>query len=306
MRRSLRSFAPVLVGLAFVILATGCSRSRAIDRAKVLEAENMNQRQKMATYQEQIRQQHLAQDSWSSQEQQLRAELLAAQQDARAAEQARLQANEARNRLVAVQNDLRQSETELADVSSKYEQLLRERQARPAPAPAVARRGGNTTVRGGGISPEAEAMRRDLQRQLASYGVRELNVEVRRDQHGERVAIVLPDAFKAGKATLADNRTAVKAVVGVGKLIKEHYPNSRVLVEGHTDSDPIRSSGWGTNERLSQARAQAVMSLLTNAGIPSGQVTTEGLGASRPLALGGSKRAKSRNRRVEIFITPGA
>ena len=306
MRRTLRHLMPAAAGIALVVLSTGCSRSRAMDRSKVLEAENINQRQKIATYEEQIRQQHLAQDGSMAREQQLRADLMNAQRDAAAAGQATAQANEARNRLVAVQNDLRQSEQELAQVSAKYEDLLRQRRAQPAPQRTVARSGGPTAVRRGGISPEAEAMRRDLQRQLASYGIRELNVEVRREGQMERVAIVLPDAFKAGKATLAYNPTAVKAVVGVGKMIRDHYPNSTIRVEGHTDSDPIRKSGWGTNERLSMARAKAVESLLTNAGIADARITTDGVGARRPLALGSSKQAKSRNRRVEIFISPGA
>jgi flagellar motor protein MotB len=96
----------------------------------------------------------------------------------------------------------------------------------------------------------------------------------------------------------------VKAVISVGKMIKAHYPDSRVLVEGHTDSDPIRKSDWGTNENLSRARAAAVETLLTNSGVPATNVTTEGLGARQPLAQGSTKRAKSRNRRVEIFISP--
>lgn len=304
--RVIQRAVPVILGLALITLAAGCSRSRAMDRSKVLEAENINQRQKLATYEEQIRQQHLAQDDFSAREQQMRADLMAARKDAELAAAARQQAGEARGRLVQVQNDLSASESELAEVSRKYEDLLRQRQAVRV-EPRVARTGGPTAVRPGGVSPEAEAMRRDLQRQLASYGVRELNVEIRREASGqERVAIVLPDAFKAGKATLAYNPQAVKAVIGVGKMIREHYKNSTVVVEGHTDSDPIRKSGWGTNERLSDARAQAVERLLTNAGIPASNVSTQGIGARRPLALGNSKAAKSRNRRVEIFITPGA
>lgn len=306
MRRSYRLFGALMIGLSFVAFTTGCSRSRAIDRSKVLEAENINQRQKMATLEDQIRQSHIDQDAVTAREQQLRAELVAAKQDAAAAAAARAQAQQYRDRAAGMQEELRRNEAELADISRKYEDLLRRPVVQAQPT-RVAQRGGTTKVRTGGISPQAEAMRRDLQQQLASYGVRNLNVEVRREQSGqERVAIVLPDAFPAGKATLAYNPSAVKAVVSVGKMIRAHYPNSRVLIEGHTDSDPIRKSGWGTNENLSRARAKAVESLLTNSGIAAANVQTEGKGAARPLALGSSKRAKSRNRRVEIFITPGA
>jgi flagellar motor protein MotB len=77
-----------------------------------------------------------------------------------------------------------------------------------------------------------------------------------------------------------------------------------VRVEGHTDSDPIKRSDWGTNERLSEARAQAVRTLLENAGVTAGAITTAGYGAGQPLEPGATTRAKSRNRRVEIFLAP--
>jgi len=304
----------LLAGLVVLLLPaagalTGCTRSRSVDRAKVLAAENINLRQKAQSIEEQMRQAHIAQDDTAAREQQLRAELMAARQDAGAAGDARAQAATARERLVGVQDDLTRAEQALIESNRRYETLKN----RPAvvrqplqPAPRrVASRGGPTRLRMGGISPEAEAMRRDLQQQLDAYGVRGLNVEVRNDQAGnERVAIVIPDAFPSGKATLAYNKSAVKAVISVGKMISQHYPSSSVRVEGHTDSDPIRKTNWGTNENLSRARAAAVETLLTNSGVPAGNVATEGLGARQPLAMGNTKRAKSRNRRVEIFITP--
>ncbi|MDA1195047.1 MAG: OmpA family protein [Planctomycetota bacterium] len=306
MRRSFASYlttaAPIVVGLAFLIAATGCSRSRALDRSKVLEAETINQRQKLATLQSQVQQSHLALDGANAREQQMRAELLAANQEVRRADEAYTQAAEARSRLMGTQEDLRRTESELASIQGKYEKMLRERIAQPRP---VAKSSGPAQPRTGGVSPEAEAMRRDLQQRLSSLGVRELSVEIRREAGGEeRVAIVLPDAFPSGKATLADNASAVQAVVRVGQLIDQHYKSSLVRVEGHTDSDPLVKTKpiWGTNENLSNARAKAVAALLANAGV--GDVSTAGLGASRPLALGNSKQAKARNRRVEIFISP--
>ena len=304
MRRSIGTIATLVIGVAGLTTMAGCSRSRSIDRAKVLEAENINLRQKSMTIEEQMRQAHAAQDDAVAREQQLRAELVAARQDGQAASAAQAQAAAARERLAALQGDLSRTEDALAETNRRYEDLMRSRVEQPAPH-TVARSGGPIPVRPGGTSPEIEAMRRDLQSQLASYGVSNLDVEVRRDRGGEeRVAIVLPDAFPAGKATLAYNADAVKAVISVGKMIRAHYPESRVLIEGHTDSDPIRKSNWGTNEKLSSARAAAVETLLTNSGVPAANVQTQGLGASQPLAMGSTKRAKSRNRRVEIFISP--
>ena len=247
---------------------------------------------------------HASLDDIAARKQQLEDELALARADAAAAEAARAQAATARERLVDTQSELAKAEQALLESNRRYEALKNRPVVQPAPR-AVARRGGPTQLRPGRTSPEAEAMRRDLQNQLARFGVRGLKVEVRTDRTGsERVAIVLPDAFPSGKATLAYNKSAVKAVISVGKMINAHYPDSRVLVEGHTDSDPIRKSNWGTNENLSRARAEAVETLLTNSGVPSSSVSTEGFGARQPLARGSTKRAKSRNRRVEIFISP--
>lgn len=290
------------IAILAVGMLPGCRTSRAGDRGKVLEAENINLRQKTQTMEDQMRQAHAAQDDALAREQQLRSELATAEQEAQAASEARVQAAAARERLAATQDELSRTEAALATTADRYESLLKTRvqPARPAPRTAAA------PARPAATSQQTEAMRRDLQRQLASYGIRDLNVEVRRDRGGqERVAIVLPDAFPSGKATLAYNASAVKAVISVGKMIKQNYPQSSVVVEGHTDSDPIRKSKWGTNENLSRARAEAVETLLTNSGVPSGDVRVQGLGARQPLAMGNSRQAKSRNRRVEIFIAPG-
>lgn len=296
-----RNISILLMGALVVVLVAGCSRSRTryADRSKVLEAENIHLRQKAGTMEEQMRMAHVAQDDAVAREQQLRADLVAARDEASAAAAARDQAMMAESQLSSTQDELERANARLAEANKRLDALKR---AQATPAPTVARA---PDLRYGGTSPEIEAMRRDLQAHLAKYGVKSLNIEVRTDRGGEqRVAIVLPDAFPAGKATLAYNPDAVKAVVSVGQMIREQYPSSRVLVEGHTDSDPIKRSNWGTNENLSRARAQAVEELLTNSGVPNGQVRIEGLGASQPLAAGDTTRAKSRNRRVEIFISP--
>ena len=300
--------AATLVAMAVVAVGMlpGCRSTRSGDRSKVLEAENINLRQQYGTMEDQLRQSHATADELNARNQEQSTRMAALEDEARAAAEFRAQAAAARERLVAAQDDLSRTELALEDRTKRYEALLlKQREMNSRPAPVVAHT--PAPLRPGGMSPETEAMRRDLQRQLASYGIRDLKVEVRRDRSGEeRVALVLPDAFPSGKATLAYNASAVKAVISVGKMIKENYQNSAVLVEGHTDSDPLvkTKATWGTNERLSEARAQAVETLLTNSGVPTGDIRVQGLGASQPLAMGSTKRAKSRNRRVEIFISP--
>jgi flagellar motor protein MotB len=164
-----------------------------------------------------------------------------------------------------------------------------------------------TDVRPVESSPQLEAFRSDLQRRLSQYGVKGVDVDVRTSQNGERrVAIVLQNSFRPGNASLSYNASAVKAVVGVGKLISESYRGSRVAVEGHTDADPIRKSKWDSNEALSLARAEEVRKLLRQAGVPEGNIQAVGMGARNPVARGATERAKAQNRRVEIYIYPSS
>ena len=156
-------------------------------------------------------------------------------------------------------------------------------------------------------TPQLEAFRRDLQARLAQYHVTGVDVDIRTAQDGrQRVAVVLQNSFRAGSATLASNPSAVKAIVGLGKLIVQAYPGSRVTVEGHTDADPIRKSKWESNEALSLARADEVKKLLRQSGVSDGGVSAVGMGARQPVAKGATDRAKAQNRRVEIYIVPSS
>ena len=83
-------------------------------------------------------------------------------------------------------------------------------------------------------------------------------------------------------------------------------PGSRVTVEGHTDSDPIKKSKWDSNEALSLARAEEVKKLLRQAGVGDNRISAVGMGARQSVARGSTERAKAQNRRVEIFIYPAS
>lgn len=68
----------------------------------------------------------------------------------------------------------------------------------------------------------------------------------------------------------------------------------RFRVEGHTDASGARD----VNERLSQARAEAVAAMLKAKGIDTGRIEAKGYGPDRPLA--GAGRMSPQNRRVEL------
>ena len=90
----------------------------------------------------------------------------------------------------------------------------------------------------------------------------------------------------------------------VAKVLKETDGIDRIRVDGHTDSDPIRRSGFRSNEHLSLERAKKVRLFLVKLGLPEEMLSVKGYGASNPVAPNDSTRNKAKNRRVELIINP--
>jgi outer membrane protein OmpA-like peptidoglycan-associated protein len=76
--------------------------------------------------------------------------------------------------------------------------------------------------------------------------------------------------------------------------------DSKIIVEGHTDSQGAASY----NQDLSQRRAEAVRDYLVSHGIAADRVTAQGFGPTRPSADNDSPEGRANNRRVEIVVQP--
>lgn len=105
--------------------------------------------------------------------------------------------------------------------------------------------------------------------------------------------------FDPGQATL--KQSAKASLDKVVAALKKRFAAKKVVVEGHTDSAPIRVSKWESNQTLSEARAQAVKDYVVAHGIEPSRVSIRGYGDTRPR---GSDMAK--NRRVEIVVKTGS
>lgn len=76
------------------------------------------------------------------------------------------------------------------------------------------------------------------------------------------------------------------------------YPDTEVLIVGHTDSDGAETY----NMNLSQRRATAAKNFLVTQGIPTDRIRTQALGESEPIAANDTEAGKALNRRVEVAI----
>jgi chemotaxis protein MotB len=75
------------------------------------------------------------------------------------------------------------------------------------------------------------------------------------------------------------------------------------MIEGHTDSSPIKTKEFPSNAELSLARANTIkQKLVTSYGIAPERLKTAGFGEFRPLASNATKEGKQVNRRIEMRI----
>lgn len=85
----------------------------------------------------------------------------------------------------------------------------------------------------------------------------------------------------------------------VAKIMND-YPQTRVMVAGHTDSVGSNES----NQKLSERRANAVKNLLVNNGVNANRIVAKGYGETQPIASNDTAAGRQQNRRVKITIEP--
>jgi outer membrane protein OmpA-like peptidoglycan-associated protein len=78
------------------------------------------------------------------------------------------------------------------------------------------------------------------------------------------------------------------------------YPDTNILVVGHTDS--VGSEAY--NMTLSKNRAYAVTNYLINKGLSSGRFTTNWFGETQPMYDNSTAEGRAKNRRVNVAILP--
>ena len=102
--------------------------------------------------------------------------------------------------------------------------------------------------------------------------------------------------------------------VGKDVIVTENYPllrkvqdviknfgDSKVVVEGHTDSSGTKAK----NISLSESRAEAVKQyLISNDAIAESKISSVGYGYTKPLASNKTTAGRNQNRRVDIIIAP--
>lgn len=95
-----------------------------------------------------------------------------------------------------------------------------------------------------------------------------------------------------------------KAVLQLATVL-ETQEDLTILVEGHTDSDPIKTATIKDNWDLSVSRATSVVRIMQeNSSIDPAILTAAGRGEHFPIADNATAEGKAKNRRIEVILTP--
>ena len=103
-------------------------------------------------------------------------------------------------------------------------------------------------------------------------------------------------SFAASKSEITEDHLPLLDKV---KQIIALFPESRLVIEGHTDDRGEPAS----NTQLSEKRAFAIMQYLRQAmSIPSDRIRAIGYGSEKPIASQATTEGRAKNRRIDIVI----
>ena len=106
--------------------------------------------------------------------------------------------------------------------------------------------------------------------------------------------------FDSGSASL---KSEAMPVIERVALILERYAESDIEIEGHTDSVPIRTSRFSSNNELSSARALSMFDyLVEHTTLEPAKIKHSGRGEYVPVADNSTPEGRAKNRRIEIKI----
>jgi chemotaxis protein MotB len=144
-----------------------------------------------------------------------------------------------------------------------------------------------------------ESLRQKMADALTGFSSNELQVFVKNG----RVYVSLQESllFPSGSAVVNPKG---KEALGTLAQVLNLNPDINVVVEGHTDSVPIRGR-YEDNWALSVARSTAIVRLLTQTyKVDPTRVTASGRSKYEPVDTNTTPEGRQKNRRTEIILAP--
>jgi chemotaxis protein MotB len=144
-------------------------------------------------------------------------------------------------------------------------------------------------------------LKEKLQQALLGFTKSGLTVEIKNG----KVYVSLTDKLLFPSGSIIIDEKGRQALTQLAAVLKEQ-PEINIAVEGHTDIQKVNNLGQiKDNWDLSVLRSTSVVRFLTETGkVESVRMTATGKGEFQPLESNASAEGRSRNRRIEIVLSP--
>ncbi|SFN25688.1 OmpA family protein [Salegentibacter flavus] len=145
------------------------------------------------------------------------------------------------------------------------------------------------------------ALKDAISKALTNFEGKGLSVE----QRDGKVYVSMENKLLFSSGSWAVNSEGRQAVQQLGQVLAQN-PDIAVLIEGHTDDVPYGGSGpLKDNWDLSTKRATSIVQILrANNNIDPQNLTAAGRGEHAPVATNETAEGRSKNRRIEVILTP--
>jgi outer membrane protein OmpA-like peptidoglycan-associated protein len=148
------------------------------------------------------------------------------------------------------------------------------------------------------VAEQRAARQRDeliqLKSNLARFG------SVRATERG--IVLVLADSVWTGSRASELTPKASATIVDPLAAVLANNPELQIFIEAFSDSRGDESA----LQTLTQDRAEALAGRLVSAGVDGGRIRAAGMGISRPVSANTTTAGRTRNRRIEITLTPSS
>ncbi len=145
---------------------------------------------------------------------------------------------------------------------------------------------------------------KDLLEQRLRNEIKQEGVSVQVEERGLVITVLDQVLFDSGKSEIREDAHGV--LDKVAAVLREEVTGRQIAVEGHTDNEPIKHSGWPSNWELSASRATSVLRYLESQEVGSERLQATGYGEFHPVTSNETDQGREQNRRVEIVVLPKA
>ncbi len=145
-----------------------------------------------------------------------------------------------------------------------------------------------------------DAVEQIIEKSLTKEEKEKVQFDLREDPFGVRISLDSAAMFDSGSTAMKKDTLAIfDKIAAMIKQTQKH-----LVVEGHTDNQPINTSTYPSNWELAAARASTIVRYMIKVnGIAPSKLAAVSLADQRPVASNDTEAGRKKNRRIEILLT---